>query len=136
VNAQMTLSVGGYTLRGQDAGANVFAAVDGVTDTIDRQIRRFKTKGYGPGQVWKGVKEQPAINTSVDLAGEESMEEMGQLLRTKWFAMEPMSVEDTMLQMEMLDHSFFLFCNKDSSEYNVAYRRQDGDYELIEPELT
>mgnify|MGYP001170366792 FL=1 len=64
------------------------------------------------------------------------MEEMGQLLRTKWFAMEPMSVEDTMLQMEMLDHSFFLFCNKDSSEYNVAYRRQDGDYELIEPELT
>ncbi|HIA16743.1 MAG TPA: HPF/RaiA family ribosome-associated protein [Dehalococcoidia bacterium] len=51
VNAQMTLSVGGYTLRGQDAGANVFAAVDGVTDIIDRQIRRFKTKVYGPGQV-------------------------------------------------------------------------------------
>ena len=41
-----------------------------------------------------------------------------------------------MLQMEMQDHSFFLFCNKDSSEYNVAYRRQDGDYGLIEPELT
>jgi len=51
VNAQMTLSVGGYTLRGQDAGANVFAAVYRVTDIIDRQIRRFKTKVYGPGQV-------------------------------------------------------------------------------------
>ena len=51
MNAQMTLSMGGYTLRGQDAGPNVFAAVDGVTDTIDRQIRRFKTKGDGPGQV-------------------------------------------------------------------------------------
>jgi len=51
VNAQMTLSVDGYTLRGQDAGANVFAAVYRVTDIIDRQIRRFKTKGYGPGQV-------------------------------------------------------------------------------------
>ena len=136
MNAQMTLSVGGDTLRGQDAGANVFAAVDGVTDIIDRQIRRFKTKVYRSGQARKGVKEQPAINTSVDLAGEEAMEEMGQLLRTKWFAMEPMSVEDAMLQMEMLDHSFFLFFNMDSSGYNVAYRRQDGDYGLIEPELT
>ena len=58
------------------------------------------------------------------------------MLRTKWFAMEPMSVEDALLQMEMLDHSFFLFFNMDSSEYNVAYRRQDGDYGLIEPELT
>jgi len=58
------------------------------------------------------------------------------LLRTKWFAMEPMSVKDASLQMEMLDHSFFLFFNMDSSEYNVAYRRQDGDYGLIEPELT
>ena len=136
MNAQMTLSMGGYTLRGQDAGANVFAAVDGVAGIIDMQIRRFKTKVYRSGQVRKGVKEQPAINTSVDLAGEEAMEEMGQLLRTKWFAMEPMSVEGAMLQMEMQDHSFFLFCNKDSSEYNVAYRRQDGDYGLIEPELT
>ena len=51
MNAQMTLSVGGYTLRGQDAGANVFAVVFRGTDIIDRQIRLFKTKGYGPGQV-------------------------------------------------------------------------------------
>jgi len=50
--------------------------------------------------------------------------------------MEPMSVKDASLQMEMLDHSFSLFCNKDSSVYNVAYLRQDGDYGLIEPELT
>ena len=132
----MTLSVGGYTLRGQDAGANVFAAVYRVTDIIDRQIRRFKIKVYRSGQARKGVKEQPAIDTSVDLAGEEAMEEKGQLVRTKRFAMEPMSVEDAILQMEMLDHSFFLFFNMDSSGYNVAYRRQDGDYGLIEPELT
>ena len=114
----------------------MFAVVDGVTDIIDRQIRRFKIKVYRSGQARKGVKEQPAIDTSVDLAGEEAMEEKGQLVRTKRFAMEPMSVEDAILQMEMLDHSFFLFFNMDSSKYNVAYRRQDGDYGLIEPELT
>ena len=97
MNAQMTLSVGGYTLRGQDAGANVFAAVDGVTDIIDRQIRRFKTNIYRSGQVRKGVKEQPVIHTSVDLTGEEAIEGMGQLVTTKRFAMEPMSVEDAIL---------------------------------------
>ena len=58
------------------------------------------------------------------------------MLRTKWFAMEPMSVKDASLQMEMLDHSFSLFRGKDSSVYNVAYLRQEGDYGLIEPELT
>ena len=50
--------------------------------------------------------------------------------------MEPMSLEDAILQVEMLDHSFFLFLNMDSFENNVAYRRQDEDYGLIEPELT
>ena len=136
VNAQMTLSVGGYTLRGQDAGANVFAAVDGVTDIVDRQIRRFKTKVYRSEQHRKAIKDQPPIEAPVDLESEDALEEMGQLVRTKKFAMTPMSVEDAILQMEMLGHSFFLFFNMDSDQYNVAYRRQDGDYGLIEPELT
>ena len=136
MNAQLTRSVGSYTLRGQDTGANAFTAVDGVKDIIERQIRRFKTNIYRSGQVRKGVKEQPVIHTSVDLTGEEAIEGMGQLVRTKRFAMEPMSVEDAILQVEMLDHSFFLFLNMDSFENNVAYRRQDEDYGLIEPELT
>ena len=136
VNAQMTLSIGGYTLRGQDAGANVFVAVDGVTDIVDRQIRRFKTKVYRSEQHRKAVEDQPPIEAVVDLETEDAMEEMGQLVRTKRFAMTPMSVEDAILQMEMLNHNFFLFFNMDSSEYNVAYRREDGDYGLIEPQLT
>ena len=136
MNAQLTRSVGDYTLRGQDAGANAFTAVDGVTDIIERQIRRFKTNIYRSRQVRKRVKEQPVIHTSVDLTGEEAIEGMGQLVRTKRFAMEPMSVEDAILQVEMLDHSFFLFLNMDSFENNVAYRRQGEDYGLIEPELT
>ena len=49
--------------------------------------------------------------------------------------MPPMSVEDAIFQMEMLGHTFFLFFNMDTEEYNVAYRRRDGDYGVIEPEL-
>ena len=71
----------------------------------------------------------------MDLEQQDALEELGQLVRTKRFTMTPMSVEDAILQMEMLGHSFFLFFNMDSSEYNVAYHRMDGDYGLIEPQL-
>ena len=140
VQAQMTLNIAGYTLRGQDRGVNLFAAVDAVTDVVDRQIRRFKGKVYHSSQARKsgrGIRDIPpeAIIEIPDAAEEESLEEIGQVVRTKRHSMPPMSVEDAIFQMEMLGHSFFLFFNMDSDEYNVAYRRRDGDYGVIEPEL-
>ena len=140
VQAQMTLNIAGYTLRGQDRGVNLFAAVDGVADVVDRQIRRFKGKVYHTSQARKsgrGFRNIPpdAIIDMPDAAEQDAIEEIGQVVRTKRFAMPPMSVEDAILQMEMLGHSFFLFFNMDTDEYNVAYRRRDGDYGVIEPEL-
>ena len=140
VQAQMTLNIAGYTLRGQDRGVNLFAAVDAVADVVDRQIRRFKGKVYHTSQARKsgrGFRDIPpeAIVEGPDEAEEEALEEIGRVVRTKRFSMPPMSVEDAILQMEMLGHSFFLFFNMDSGEYNVAYRRRDGDYGVIEPEL-
>ena len=140
VQAQMTLNISGYTLRGQDRGVNLFAAVDGVTDVVDRQIRRFKGKVYHSSQARKsrtGFRDIPpeAVIEMPDADEEEAIEEIGQVVRTKRHSMPPMSVEDAILQMEMLGHSFFLFFNMDTDEYNVAYRRRDGDYGVIEPEL-
>ena len=140
VHAQMTLKIGGYTLRGQESGVNLFAAVDSVTDIVDRQIRRFKGKVY---RSQKGRRDRAAMRDipldaileMPDTAEEEAIEDIGEVVRTKRFPMTPMSVEDAILQMEMLGHNFFLFFNTDTSEYNVAYRRHDGDYGLIEPEL-
>ncbi len=140
VHAQMTLRIGGYTLRGQENGDNLFAAVDAVTDIVDRQIRRFKGKVY---RSQKGRRDRAAMRDipmdaiieMPESAEEEAIEDIGEVVRTKRFSMTPMSVEDAILQMEMLGHSFFLFFNTDTSEYNVAYRRNDGDYGLIEPEL-
>ena len=140
IQAQMTLRVGGYTLRGQDSGANLFAAVDSVTDAVDRQVQRFKGKVYHTAQAKKagrGMRDIPpeALVDLPDLDAEDAREEIDEVVRTKRFPMTPMSVEDAILQMEMLGHSFFLFFNMDTSEYNVAYRRRDNDYGLIEPEL-
>ena len=140
IHAQMTLKIGGYTLRGQESGVNLFAAVDNVTDVLDSQIRRFKGKVYRSrrgGKYRDVIREIPidAITELPESAQEEAIEDIGEVVRTKRFSMTPMSVEDAILQMEMLGHSFFLFFNIDTSEYNVVYRRDDGDYGLIEPEL-
>ena len=140
VHAQMTLKIGGYTLRGQESAPNVFAAVDSVTDIVDRQIRRFKGKVYRSqrGKKYRGEMRDIPVDAIMDIpesAQEEAIEDIGEVVRTKRFSMTPMSVEDAILQMEMLGHSFFLFFNTDTSEYNVVYRRDDGDYGLLEPEL-
>ena len=140
IQAQMTLRVAGYTLRGQDSGANLFAAVDSVSNAVDRQVRRFKGKVYHTAQAKKagrGMRDIPpdALVDLSDLDEEDAREEIGEVVRTKRFEMTPMSVEDAILQMEMLGHSFFLFFNMDTGEYNVAYRRRDNDYGLIEPDL-
>ena len=142
--AQMTLDVGGYTLRGQDTASTLFAAVDSVSDIVDGQVRRFRGKmrrgargrraavadGFAPP---RADVPQPAANGAD--ADADADEELGAIARTKRFEMSPMSVEDAILQMEMLGHGFFLFFNMDTDEYNVAYRRRDGDYGIIEPEL-
>lgn len=141
IQAQMTLNVGGYTLRGQDSGVNLFAAVDSVTDIVDRRIRRFKGKVYHTrqakkaGRGFRDIPPEAIVGMPKAVAEEDAIEDIGEVVRTKRFAMTPMSVEDAILQMDMLGHSFFLFFNMDTGEYNVAYRRNDGDYGIIEPEL-
>ena len=96
VVAQMTLSTGKYTLRGQDSGVNLFAAVDAVTDVVDRQIRRLKGKVYRSSQPRKaarsfGQRDMPPLDV-VDQELEEAGEEAGHLVRTKRFSMTPMSI--------------------------------------------
>ncbi len=144
VTAQMTLAAGGSTLRGQESGVNLFAAVDAVADVMDRQIRRFKGRTYRSAQARKAAgraasEADAAVATevldAVDEEDEELFEQLGRVVRTKRFAMKPMSVEDAAMQMELLSHDFFLFYNNTSGEYNVVYRRSDGDYGVIEPEL-
>ena len=141
--AQMTLAVRGYTLRGQDSASTLFAAVDSVTDIVDGQVRRFRGKmrrGARGRRAAKGFANlradaPPPDDPQTNGADPDDGDPLGAVARTKRFEMSPMSAEDAILQMEMLGHSFFLFFNMDTDEYNVAYRRLDGDYGVIEPEL-
>ena len=142
--AQMTINASGATLRGQETGLTLFAAVDAVTDVMDKQIRRYKGRAYRTSQARRSARSQ-AMREDVgalleDVSSdeedrEESLEEIGRVVRVKRFSMKPMTVEDAIMEMELLDHDFFLFHNAETDRHSVVYRRTDGDYGVIEPEV-
>ena len=141
--AQMTINVRGATLRGQENGLTMFAAVDAVADVMDKQIKRYKGRVYRTAQARRSARNQ-AIREDVgallediaadDEAQDEPIEELGKVVRVKRFPMKPMTVEDAIMEMELLDHDFFLFHNAETNRHSVVYRRADGDYGVIEPD--
>ena len=142
--AQMTISASGATLRGQESGLTLFAAVDAVADVMDKQIRRYKGRAYRTSQARRSARSQAIREDAGALLEEiaadeeaevEPVEELGKVVRVKRFAMKPMTVEDAIMEMELLDHDFFLFHNAETDKYSVVYRRTDGDYGVIEPEV-
>ncbi len=136
VVAQLTIGAAGRSLRGQERGATVRQAVDRVADVLDRQIRRYKTRFYRSSSARRSAR--PGRDDAPAVPAEEGPDDQGpagRVTRTKRFAMEPMRVEDAIEEMEMLSHGFFLFYNLESRRHSVVYRRRDGDYGLLEPQL-
>ena len=123
---QVTLSSKGTLLRGEERAADLYAAIDSVSNVLDRQIAHYKGKLYHKGRGTSAVRG--------GLIGGEA-EQPRRVVKVKRFMVKPMSPEEAAEQMELLGHDFFLFFNPDSDIYNVIYRREDGDYGLIEPEL-
>jgi len=125
---EITIRFDGGILRCEEASEDMYASIDKSMDVLDRQIAKHKTK------IEKRYKD-----ANIDLTGfnydfdKESVE--GKIVRTKRFAMKPMSIEEASLQMELLGHTFFVFFNPDTDEVNVLYKRKDGNYGLIEPEF-
>lgn len=136
---QMTIKTNAATLRGQESGLNLFAAIDSVTDVLDRQIQRYKGKAYNSAQAKRIARTQAASPAPEDMVedtediNEDFVTEFGKVVRSKRFPMKPMTVEEAIMEMEFLSHSFFLFHNSETDGYNVVYQRQDGDYGVIEP---
>ena len=120
---QVTLDANGTLLRAEERAENLLAAIDKVVPVIDRQIERYK------GKLDQKGKNGPSIKSKLN------EEPAAELVRTKRFTMKPMSVDDAISQMELLGHDFFLFYNSTTKEYNLLYRRKDGNYSIIEPEL-
>ncbi|MGA9348750.1 MAG: ribosome-associated translation inhibitor RaiA [Anaerolineae bacterium] len=123
--AQLTVRSKGTFLRAEERSADMFTSIDAIVDKMYRQIVRYKGKRYGRG---RGPGEIPPV--------EEFEEEAPpNIVRTKRFQVVPMDEEEAIEQMELLGHDFFVFFNVNTDGINVLYRRKDGDYGLLEPEL-
>jgi putative sigma-54 modulation protein len=127
---QVTVRANGTILRAEERSDDMFTSIDAVLDKMYRQIARYKGKRKNR---WRGsaVPVEP-----LPLEAEETYdEETSNIVRTKRFPMTPMGPDEAVEQMELLGHDFFVFYNADDGQVNVIYRRKDGDYGLLQPEL-
>ena len=129
--AQLTLRGKGFILRSEERSDSIFSAIDAALDKMKRQIRRYKGKrdrGRGDGQSIAEAISMP----SVDLEPEEEPV----IERRKTFTLVPMDELEAVEQMKLLGHeNFFIFYNANTSAVNVLYRRRDGSYGIIVPEV-
>ena len=135
---EVTLKAGGALLRGEQASADVYSAMDAALDKIDRQVDRFKTRRQvvkGKAASAKAMAVAEEIESGIE-PEEEGEEEEGRLVRVKRFPMRPMDVQEALTEMQLLGHDFYVFFNLENNQVNVVYRRRDGNFGLIEPELT
>lgn len=124
---QVTLRSNGTIMRGEERSSDFTVAVDTVAEKLYKQIERFKGKHtHGRPQG-----EKASLPPEAALP---SQAEAPRIVRTKRFHTPPMTAEEAIEQMELLGHNFFVFANREHGKINVLYRRNDGNYGLIEPE--
>ncbi len=128
--AQLTIRTPRVMLRAEERASDMFAAIDAALDKMRRQITRYKTRRQDRWQRAEGEEEEWEETA---LPSEEAIS--GKVVRVKRFEMFPMTPEEAIEQMELLGHQFFVFLNAEEGGINVIYRRRDGDYGLIVPEL-
>lgn len=127
---QVTLSRNGTIIRAEERAADMKVAIESVVDKLDKQLRRYKDK-----QVRKRRAADEVVQTVKDDQADGEIEEEGRVVRTKRFRAAPMSADEAIDQMELLGHSFYLFMNQESGDVNVLYRRNDGNYGVLEPQV-
>ena len=107
---------------------DMYVSIDLIEDIIERQLRKYKTKIVDS-------KQNVGSFTSEFMQEDDYEDEDVKVIRTKRFAVKPMDPEEACVQMELLNHSFYVFRNAETDEVNVVYKRKGGDYGLIEPEF-
>ena len=122
---EVTAPINGMILRGEEETGDMYSSIDLVLEKLERQIDKYRTrinKRMRTKVLKDHVPEQPAV------------EEEHDLVRSKKFPAKPMSVDEALMQMNLIGHSFYVFRNDETQEMNVVYKRKHGDYGLLEPD--
>ena len=125
---EVTIPVKGNIIRSEQVSNDMYVSIDLVEEVIERQLKKYKNKLVDAKQGSANFNQEFIDNDY------ESEDEIS-IIRTKKFGVKPMYPEDACIQMELLGHNFFMFCNAETDEVNVVYKRKGNTYGLIEPEF-
>ena len=133
--AEVTIYANGSVIRAEESSESLYASIDLVADKIARQLRKYKEKRqdktHTNPKVGDVVADQPVIS---DLIGDRTPELPSEVLRSKYFAMPPMTMQEALEQLQIIDHDFYMFRNAETDEINVIYeRKHHGGYGVIQP---
>lgn len=124
---EVTIPLPYLTLRAEETSNDMYASIDLVTDKLERQIRKYKTRINRKSRE-KGLKNLEFVPGYDNDASQDNLK----IVRTKQISLKPMDSEEAVLQMDMLGHDFFIFQDAETNGTSVVYRRNDGQYGLIE----
>jgi len=123
--AEVMLKASGLLIQAESVTGEIYSAIDEVSEKLDRQVKKYKEKLVSHR---KG-----AAKTTAASPNPAALHEEARIIKNKRFELKPMSPDEASMQMELLDKSFFVFINDISGDINVIYKRQDGNFGLIEP---
>src|SRR5699024_4637663 len=127
---EITINLPRTILRAEESSDDMYASIDKAVDVLERQIRKYKTrlqKKYQDNQTIRFENVMPLQ--------EEKDDGKPKIVRRKRFNLKPMYNEEAILQMELLGHNFFVYIDAETDMVNIIYKRKDGDYGLIEPQV-
>ncbi len=129
--AEATIWTKGPILRARESSDDMRASIDLLVEKLERQVKRYREKRQRRQIARHAPHHQHDEETRPVVADEDEP----LIVKTKQFAVKPMTPEEAVLQLELIGHDFFVFRNAESSEVNVVYRRRDTNYGLIEPRV-
>lgn len=121
---EVTINTNSFVLRAEESEEDLYAAIDKVSDKLERQIRKNKTRLH------KKVNKEKINDFILEFDEEQTNE--SNIVKRKTIETKPMSEEEAILQMELIGHDFYAFKNDKTNEVNVVYKRKDNDYGVME----
>lgn len=125
---EVTIPVKGNIIRAEQVSSDMYVSIDLVEEIIERQLKKYKNKILDRKQSGGDFFNQEFIDK------EYEEDDSIKIVRTKHFDIKPMDPEEACIQMELLGHSFYVFCNSETNQVNVVYKRKGNTYGIIEPE--
>lgn len=124
---EVTIPFNGVILRGEESTDDMYKSIDLVETKLERQIRKQRTK--------LARRTNNSLRFSdIEKIALEDEDKTGEIVKVKKFNIKPMTTDEAMLQMELIEHNFFVFKDADTNNVNVIYKRNDGNYGLLEPD--